>query len=194
MASDLFCKCSRLVFSPFSCFHLPNAEITGSKGPWVITWHAGSKVTLWCGKLCLGFVSCSVGLSNYPLKNCLWLSALTEWVPWHYFFFVCPVDSCALNILLANIIPEVFGLDCGPWLFPRSSLHRFLVGVQQSFGSDLAHRCLCVGSENEHMVFVPVAHEQLMTCWKWHRLPDLALSASAGQRCIGATQSSIWAS
>lgn len=39
----------------------------------------------------------------------------------------------------------------------------FSLGVlQQSFGSDLAHRCLCVGSENEHMVFVPVAHEQTL--------------------------------
>lgn len=24
----------------------------------------------------------------------------------------------------------------------------------------LLHRCLCIGTKNEHMVFVPVAHEQ----------------------------------
>lgn len=53
-------------------------------------------------------------------------------------FFVYPVDSCAFNIL-ASVIPEVFGLDCGPWLFPRSSSSvGFVVGLQQSFGSDLA--------------------------------------------------------
>jgi hypothetical protein len=26
----------------------------------------------------------------------------------------------------------------------------------------LLHRCLCIGTKNEHMVFMPVAHEQTL--------------------------------
>lgn len=56
------------------------------------------------------------------------------------------------------------------------------VGLGWSFGLTLLHRCLCIETKNEHMVFVPVAHEQTlaMTRWKWHRLADLALCTLAG--------------
>lgn len=46
----------------------------------------------------------------------------------------------------------------------------------------LLHRCLCIGTTNEHMVFVPAAHEQTLAydVLKWHGLADLALCAVAG--------------
>lgn len=69
----------------------------------------------------------------------------------------------SLNILFTNIIPKV--LDLGlclfafPWKFLPSAPSLVYDGV---LDVTLLHRCLCIGTKNEHMVFVPVAHEQIL--------------------------------
>lgn len=114
----LLCLCSRLVSIWFSCFHLLCAGITAmcyhnsqaQRGHFE-SWHDMPRARRWCGVVSYVwiFVSYSVDLLNYLLKTA-YSCQLSQNKLSGLKIFVCPLESYAFNILLANIIPESFRL------------------------------------------------------------------------------------
>ena len=52
----------------------------------------------------------------------------------------------------------------------------------------LLHRCLCIGTKNEHMVFVPVAHEQTLAC----DVLEMAQAGGLGTVCFNRGRGKLW--
>lgn len=56
-----------------------------------------------------------------------------------------------------------------------------------NFGLTLLHRCLCIGTKHEHMVFVPVAHEQTLA---YDEL-EMAQAGCLGTVCVSRSRGTL---